>query len=258
MELVMGTRRQWLRAAAMWPACVTLQAARKEFWESKDPGSWSSEEKQVLLGQSPWAQEGLVRMETEKNKRTTPGYGNNGRLGGDMPDVRPGVPPGGVRSVPIGEAPPPVPKPDPGPGVQFRVLARWESAKPVRLAGGPEVPEVPELTGQFYVIRLRGLPLMPPPKAKPGEAPANPNEGVLQAIQAGSRLERKDKAGIPCAHLFTGSGNTATEVLLFFPRGSDPITVADKLVTLECRFAPFHLSIRFAVKDMMFQGELAL
>jgi hypothetical protein len=252
---VIRTRRQWLQTAAILPACLTLQAARKEFWDSKDPASWSSDEKQVLLGQSPWAQVGFVRMEVEKNRRTTPGYGNNGRLGGDMPDTRPGVPVGGVRSVPIGEKPPPAPNPDPGHPVQFRVLARWESAKPVRLAGGPEVPE---LTGQFYVIRLRGLPLMPPPKAKVGEVAPNPNEGMLQAINDGSRLERKGKPGIRCAHLFTGSGDAATEVLLFFPRGADPITVADKLVMLESRFDPFHLSVKFPLKDMIYKGELAL
>ena len=155
----------------------------------------------------------------------------------------------------MGEAPPPPPNPDPGRPVQFRVLARWESAKPVRLAGGPELPE---LSGQFYVIRLRGLPLMPPPKTKPGEVAPNPNEGMLQAIHQGSRLERKDKPGISCAHLFTGSEAAATEVLLFFPRGDNPIQLADKLVTLECRFAPFHLSVKFPLKDMMYKGELAL
>ncbi len=239
----------------MWPACLALRAAHKEFWESKDPGSWSNEEKQALLSQSPWARDGFARMEVEKNRHTTPGYGNNGRPGGDMPDMRPGVPPGGVRSVPIGEKPPPVPNLDPGHPVQFRVLARWESAKPVRLAGGPEVPE---LTGQFYVIRLQGLPLMPPPKAKPGEDAPDPNEDMLNAIREGSRLERKDKPDIRCAHLFTGSGDAANEVLLFFPRGADPITVADKLVTLESRFAPFHLSVKFPLKDMMYKGELAL
>ena len=239
----------------MWPTGLALRAARKEFWDSKDPASWSDAEKQILLGESPWAREGFVRMEVEKNRRTTPGYGNSGRPGGDMPDVRPGVPAGGVRGVPIGEAPPPVPKPDTGPSVQFRVLARWESAKPVRLAGGPEAPE---LAGQFYVIRLRGLPLMPPPKAKPGEVAPNPNEGLLQAIKEGSRLERKDKSGIPCAHLFTGSGDAANEVLLFFPRVSNPITAADKLVTLESRFAQFHLSVKFPLKEMMYKGELAL
>ena len=247
------TRRQWLQTVTMLPACLALRAARNEFWNSKDPASWSSDEKQFLLGQSPWAQEGLVRMEEENNRRTTLGYANNGRPGVDMPDTRPGVPPGGVRSVPIGEAPPPPPpNPDPGHPVQFRVLVRWESAKPVRLAGGPEFP------GQFYVIRLRGLPLMPPPKTKPEEGAPNPNEGMLQAIEQGSRLERKDKPGIPCAHLFTGSGVMATEVLLFFPRGADPIQVADKLVILESRFTPFHLSVKFRLKDMMYKGELAL
>jgi hypothetical protein len=256
---MIGTRRQWLQAASLWPACLALRAARKEFWERKDPASWSNDEKQVLLGQSPWAREGFVRMEVEKNLRTTPGDQNNARPGGDTPRMTPGVPPGGVQSVPIGGEPPPrVPKPDSEP-VQFRVLARWETAKPVRLAGGPEVPEV---TGQFYVIRLRGLPLMPPPKAKPGEtAPEtapNPNQGMLQAIKESSRLERKGRREIPCAHVFTGSGEAATDVLLFFPRGAAPITVADKLVMLESWFAPFHLSVKFPLKDMMYKGELAL
>jgi hypothetical protein len=254
MESVIQTRRQWLQAVAIGQSSLLLRAAGKAFWESKDPTSWTPDEKQLLLGQSPWAREGFVRMETDK-KHAAPGYGSNGRQGVEMPDTRPGVPLGGVKSVPIGEKIPPPPKADSGPPVQFRVLARWETAKPVRLAGGPEVPE---LTGQFYVIRLRGLPLMPPPKAKPGEAMPNPNEDMLQAIREGSRLERKDKAAIPCEHLFTGSGDAATEVLLFFPRGADPITTADKFVTLESRFALFHLSIRFPLKDMMYNGELTL
>ena len=247
------TRRRWLQAGAVWTASPALRAARRDFWESKDPASWSDEEKQVLLWQSPWAREGFARI--EEKKRSAPGYGSDGRQGVELPDTRPGVPPGGVKSVPIGEPIPPVPK-APGEPVQFRVLARWETARTVRLAGGPEVPE---MTGQFYVIRLRGLPLMPPPKVKPGEAaPPDPNEGMLQAIKAGTRLERAGKAPIPCAHLFTGSGNASTEVLLFFSRASDAITVADKMVALESRFAVFHLSIKFPLKDMMYKGELAL
>jgi hypothetical protein len=172
-----------------------------------------------------------------------------------MPDVRPGVPHGGTKSVPIGEAPPRPPNPDPGHPVQFRVLARWETANPVRLAGGPEMPE---LSGKHYVIRLRGLPLMPPSKDKPEETPASRNEGLLEAIKSGSRLERKDKPAIPCNHLFTGSGDAATDVLLFFSRESNPITVADKFVTLESRFVPFHFSVKFSLKEMIYHGELAL
>jgi hypothetical protein len=240
--------------AAMLPCRLALPAARRAFWETEDPASWTNDEKLILLGQSPWAQQGVVGMDDGKDRRV-PGYGNNGTRGGGMPDIRPGAPPGGgVPSVPIGEKPPPRPRED-GRPIQFRVLARWESAKPVRLAGGPDLPE---FTGQFYVIRLRGLPLMPPPKPKPGEEAPNPNEGILEALKAGSSLERKDKPGIRCDHLFTGSGDASTEVLLFFPSSADPIQVADKLVTLECRFAPFHLSVKFPLRDMMYRGELAL
>ena len=46
--------------------------------------------------------------------------------------------------------------------------------------------------------------------------------------------------------------------MLFLPRGADPITIADKVVTLESRFAVFHLSIKFPLKEMMYKGELAL
>jgi hypothetical protein len=239
-----------LQAAVMGPAGFVLGAAGKEFWDSKDPSAWSAEEKQVLLRQSPWAREGYVRMEVAK-KRTTPGYGRNGRQGLDMPDTRPGVPAGGVRSVPIGEEMPPIPNPDPGHPVQFRVIARWETAKPVRLAGGPEAPEMP---GQFYVIRVQGLPLMPVPKAKPGETVVNPNEAMLAAVKSGSRLERKDKPGIACAHLFTGSGDTANEVLLFFPRAV-PIVEADKVVTLESQFSFYHLVVKFPLKEMSYRAN---
>jgi len=31
----------------MLPACLALRAARNEFWNSKDPASWSNDEKQV-------------------------------------------------------------------------------------------------------------------------------------------------------------------------------------------------------------------
>ena len=252
---MLRTRRRLLQAATIWPAFHALAAARKEFWENKDAAEWSAEEKRILLGQSPWAREGIVRFEIErKGARATAPYEGVQRPGGGVPGALPGGTPGGVTSVPIGEAPPPVPSTDTGQSVQFRVLARWESAKPIRLAGGPELPEGTE---RFYVIRLQGMPLLPP-KSGGAEGVPNPNQSMLEAIQQNSRIERKDKIAIPCAHLLTGSGASATELLLFFARGTDPITVGEKTVTLESRFGPFHLSVKFPLKDMMYRGALAL
>lgn len=236
------TRRLWLQAAVACGLPRSLRAARKDFWDTKDPASWSKNEKELLLWRSPWAREGFARLEDKKEP--TVGYRKDGTRGVDLPDTRPSIP-GGVQSVPIGQEIPPIPKTG-GEPLQFRVLARWETAQPVRLAGGPDVPE---MTGQFYVLRLRGLPLMPAP---------DPNEGMLAAIKAGSRLECPGRAPIPCVHLFKGSADAPNDVLLFFPRGADPFTFADKLVTLESRFSVFHLSIKFPLKEMSYKGALSL
>ena len=252
---MLRTRRRLLQALTMLPAFHALPAVRKEFWENKDPAEWSDEEKRTLLGQSPWAREGIVRFEVEKKGAQAAPYEGVARPGGNIPGANPGAMPGAPASVPIGEPPPPVPSTDNGQSIQFRVLARWESAKPVRLAGGPELPEG---TAQFYVIRLQGMPLLPLPKRKEGDSAPNPNQGMLEAIQQNSRIERKDKPAISCAHLLTGSGESATELLLFFERGADPIKAVEKAVTLESRFGPFHLSVKFPLKDMMYKGALAL
>ena len=175
---------------------------------------------------SPRGRERELSGSRPDKKRATGPYEGVARPGGDVPGANPGHTPGAPASVPIGEHVPPVPSTDTGQSIQFRALARWESAKPVRLAGGPDLPEG---TAQFYVIRLRGMPLLPTPKGKDGESVPNPNEGVLEAIKQNSRLERKGKTAIPCAHLLTGSGDTATELLLFFARAADPITLDDKV-----------------------------
>ena len=251
---MLRTRRRLLQAATIWPAFHALQAARREFWDGKNPAEWSAEEKQILLGDSPWAREGTVRFETER-KRPTAGYEGVARPGGGVPGALPDDRPGATASVPIGERPPPVPSTDNGQSVQFRVLARWESARPVRLAGGPELPEG---TAGFYVIRLRGMPLLPPPKGREAEGAAASNQSMLAAIQKNSRIVRKGKPAIPCAHLLTGSGAAATELLLFFARGKDPISVNEKAITLESRFGLFHLTVKFPLKDMLYKGALAL
>ena len=193
-----------------------------------------------------------MRFEVERKRTGGSGsYEGVARPGGGVPGANPAA----VPSVPIGQEVPPVPSTDTGQSVQFKVLARWESAKPVRLAGGPELPEG---TAGFYVVRLRGMPLLPPPKGRGGESAPNRNQGMLAAIKQGSRIERKGKADISCSHLLTGSGESVTELLLFFSRGADPITVSEKAVTLESRFGPFHLSVKFPVRDMMYKGVLAL
>ena len=244
------TRRHLLRAVAIWPAIHALHAARKDFWESKDPSTWTAEEKSTLLSDSPWARAGVAQFDT--GKRPPKPYEGIARPGGGTPGANPGMNnPTGAVSVPFGEKPPPVPTTDTGRDVKFNVLARWESAAPIQLAGGPPLPAE---SAKYHVIRLRGMPLLPATKT---ETVLTRNQDILTAIEKGSRIERKETA-IPCAHLLAGSGDEALDLLLFFERSTNPITVAEKLVTLECTFRPFNVSIKFPLKEMLYRGTLAL
>jgi hypothetical protein len=99
---------------------------------------------------------------------------------------------------------------------------------------------------------------MPLLRPRPADNQPDPNLGLLPAIKQASRIERRNKLPILCAHLLTGSGKEATDVLLFFPRDPDPITPAEKEVTLISAFGSFRLSLKFPLKEMIFQGSLAL
>ena len=244
------TRRRLLQAAILWPASRALHAANKAFWDTKEPSAWSTEEKNLMLSDSPWARGGVAQFDT--GKRPAKPYEGVARPGGGTPGANPGMNnPTAPVSVPFGEKPPPAPTTDTGRDVKFGVLARWESAAPVQLAGGAALSAE---ASKYYVIRLRGMPLLPATKT---ETVLARNQDILAAIEKGSRLERKDTA-IPCAHLLAGSGDAALDLLLFFERGARPITVAEKVVTLECAFRPFHVTIKFALKEMVYKGSLAL
>jgi len=244
------TRRRVLQAAALLPEIPSLGAAGKQFWESKEPAAWTPQDKDILLSDSPWAKQGVAQFDT--GKRPVKPYEGIARPGGATPGANPGANnPTAAVSVPMGEKPPPPPTTDTGRDIKFAVLARWESAAPVQLAGGPSFAA--ELV-KYHIIRLRGMPLLAASKT---ETVLARNQDILVAIERGSTLERKDTA-TPCARLFVGSGDAAQDLLLFFERSAKPITVNEKVITLECRFRPFHVSIKFPLKEMVYKGTLAL
>ena len=250
-------RRDLLQAGILWPLFHALPSAGKDFWDSKDPAAWTAEEKQRLLVQSPWVRRGVLRLGGE-GKHGKQAAHSSASAPVPVPGARPSGTPGGgptVNTVPFGDDPGPRPSTGMGEAPQFQVTVRWESARPVHLAGGLDLPQ--DRAG-FYVIRLTGMPLMPPRPGKDGEPAPDPNQGLLEAVKQTSRIERKEKNSIPCAHLLTGSGTAATELLLFFSRQPDPITLADREVTVVSQFGAFQLSVRFPLKEMMFGGALAL
>jgi hypothetical protein len=145
-----------------------------------------------------------------------------------------------------------------------QVLVRWESAKPVRDASKKNLP--PE-TSPYYVVSIEGL---PNPRGgvgghkgsggAPESADMSPDERRKQRdeqIMAGIFLQRKGKDPI-YPEKVTRAGQGGSILVLLFAKEGHTIDAADRDVTLVCKVGPMEMKVKFALKDMMYKGELAL
>src|SRR5690242_15562166 len=177
----MLTRRDAIRVALGIPAAIGVipawAFAAKEFWETKPPSEWSSEEADRMLTKSPWAKEAAVSYNggprgfgdgdgTTGRRRGTGGgiggggIGGGGSGGGGIGGGMPGIGGTGGRRYP-GQGEPSGPgQTDPG-GPQreaFHATLRWESARPIQEALGVRSSDDrpgPDFE-KYYVLNLLG------------------------------------------------------------------------------------------------------
>jgi len=147
----------------------------------------------------------------------------------------------------------------------LNVTVRWDSALPVRqaLERSHSMPGYsPELFSKDYVITVIGLVpagryTRPELNTRSGDGAddvRNPEE-MLEGVMRYSHLYRRGK---PAIRPEDAKLDQATGTLhLFFPR-SDGITVEEKEVTFEMRFGSLSVLKRFRLKDMLYNGQLAL
>src|SRR5579864_3236867 len=115
-----------LASAAGTQRCFRLYAGDAEFWNKKDPSQWTVAEMDKLSTKSPWARQMTVSPESRDSSGDI-----GGGTGGGMGD--PGMGGGGMgrgRGRSRGGMP-----------VQYQVVVRWLSGKPLRLALKPALPE---------------------------------------------------------------------------------------------------------------------
>jgi hypothetical protein len=123
------TRRNFvLLAGAGFASCGSIYGfGGKEFWDTKEPAEWSSDEIARLMMKSPWAK--AASAERASNRRNT-------AIGmGRSPRRRP---------------------PSTSMETTYKGMVVWESAAPVRAASGTKLPDGFE--GQ-YVLGVSGVPL---------------------------------------------------------------------------------------------------
>lgn len=226
-------------------------------WSDKKASDLSEKDVQKLLTHSPWAKEVTLELRNGPTVDIPRGGRRGGMVGGggmgdgegDSGGMNGGAAmgngPGGGRGGRGGGGM------DNG-GMQnrpeFKTLVRWESAKPIREA---EKREMRKEFEENYVLSVQGL--------RMGGRQGEEGGGNMQdRLKDASQLQRKGADPIHASQVQVGQSKNGPIAFFVFPRGSQPIQASDKDVTFHIAMGRMELKVKFALKDMMYQGELAL
>ena len=238
---LVGTLGVWLLA------CAVLAAA--DFWEEKDYRSWSAEEVDEMLTDSPWSREVSVVVRGVLG----PFFGAGGA--GD----------GGPRNTRMNRetrermadylvarraSSSTVPE-------SITLTVSWRSALPVKQAlarsqagiGAPIPPEQRVFLIQhepLYVVSVAGIPRQ------------FAEEINRQALLAETVLARKDKPPIIAEDVEPFFVSDETVILEFAFLRDDPITLFDREVEFVTKLGEIEIERSFKLQDMMFGDALAM
>jgi len=217
-----------------------------DFWK-KPFMEWSDKDLAKMMTDSPWAKSASVSMGGRPPSAGGPDGGGGFGHGG-----LPGGPQGGGGS-------------EIGPGAQgmsgpsFEVVARWQTALPireafVRLKYGAEADKSADANKILaeqerpYEIVLSG----PLGAFLPGKP-----EDSARALSEVSLLSSRKTGAIKPSQIEVGKPGRSMDVLFVFPR-SMPFTNDDQEVEFTTKLGQSNLRYKFKLKDMVFDGKLEL
>lgn len=191
-----------------------------EFWNTKDPSTWTDEEINTLTTRSPWARAAVASFKGAEDPTENANGGPTGGRGG-----------GSRRS-------------------QFdTIIVRWESAQPILDA--LRAPLAGDFAGH-YVLSVTNLPFGSAPRGGRGGEAA---EELLERLQAGATLQAKGKetAGAGIARR-----NRIGEFLFGFSRDYLRLAPGDKDIIFKLDTGELTITAKFDGKAMMYHGKLAV
>lgn len=240
-------------------ASIILFAA--DPWKDKKPADWSSKDATRVLTNSPWAKSTSAEMNFSRM-----GGGGAGRPGGGAPGGGGvGGPSGGVGGPGGGGIGGPGGGGIGGPGDMEapKMLVRWESAVPVREASAKmedmHGSKLIDLAKEYYVISTSGAAMMGGGR-RGQDIPERPQPDfsrMEQRMIEATSLKIKGQDSIAPAKVEVLQSGAGTMTLFLFPR-TRAINPQDKEVIFETSMGPMVIKTKFALKDMMYEGQLAL
>jgi hypothetical protein len=240
---------------------ASLYAA--DFWQSKPFMQWSDKDLHRMIENSPWAKPQSISM----GGAELPAGGGRGRRGG-APSTEvtgaaedPGFGGPGGQSMGGGrnrgggdtdemmrQAPP-----------SLNLVVRWQNALPVKqalvrlkygseTATSPDAKKALESGENVYVIAVTGV--------ARNMLAANP-ESIKKALIDRTTLAAKGKDELKPTDIQFGRADRSFEVYFVFPKKTE-FVVDDKEVEFSTRFENITVKQKFRLKDMLYDGKLAL
>jgi hypothetical protein len=258
---------------AFLSVAVTVMAGTTSSVWQKSFNDWTPKDAQQVMTDSPWAKQipmpaaarpAIAVMEPGSNGAAPPtaslGNPSNTSVGTNMtvagnPGSAGPAEPNGTHTLPSNQTPSNITPSTPAPEPHHAIGIIWASALPVRLAvlklqSGPNTPtegEIDRVSKQRenYVIAVVGF-----------TAPDRDTDP--SALASGASLNIHGKPGVHATTCNYRKIGNADVYFFRFPRAELPINADDRQVEFKAKFGQAEIKHRFDLKNMEFQGQLAL
>jgi hypothetical protein len=223
----------------------TTASASTASWMNKPAANWTEGDAWVVLEKSPWAKStvaGIARRQTEDERRAGGNMGQPTGVGFDGIDdkrVRPILPTSVFTAAPT----------PPSKAQLIRLLIRWESALPVRVAElktGEAQP--PTLSDNGYSVAVYGVPFT--------DAKGDPLS-LARDFKESAFLRRDGKKDVKPLRVEAFELEHSAVVVYLFPYSAE-ISKKDGTVEFTALIGRLQVSQTFNVEEMQFQGKLEL
>jgi hypothetical protein len=219
--------------------------AAEPVWKNKLIANWTEEDAHQILGNSPWAKStvaGIARRQTEDERREggnmgqPHGAGYDGIVDKKVPLTLPSI------LVGAGASPP-------SKSPLIRLLVRWESALPIRVAEfKAHEPQPPTLSDVGYSIAVYGVPA--------SFAKGDPTS-LGKPLKDLAFLKRAGKKDVKPSSAEVFELENSVTVVYLFPFSAE-ISKRDGVVEFSALIGRLQVSQTFNIEDMQFQSKLEL
>jgi len=227
------------------PVSIAALLAADAPWKNKPVPDWTVEDAREILSDSPWARwvnAGLASRESEDQRReggnmsqpTGVGYDNVGAK-----YVRPQI---DLKTIFTKGYTPPPPE-------AIKVLIRWETALPIRVAELKfgEI-EPPTLEGDGYKVAVYGIP--------GGVFKGDPLK-LGGPLKVASFLRREGKPDVKPLRVEVFQRKDGLAIVYLFPLSAE-LSKKDPYVEFDAQVGRVVIQQRFNIADMQLRGELEL